>query len=267
MPDTIAWVDLLFAAAFASQVFSLSFYFPTKLSGMNKVFRNRAAADEAAPSLRDYLLLNYAIGLIGLCLLVALFYYDAFSNITVTLLAIGACFFLQLSPIALRRVRGLSGALRSAAVTQNASSGRASLFAFVSPLPVALAVLLFVCYLTFAIAQWDGALNTRLLQTIIFTSTQALFAGMIAWNLAVLKRSSAEKAADHHRNLTRLVPMFVFASMLISTYYFGKELIAVFDLGRFRPTMMSAFLQLIAFLMFDTLFPRGGRGAQGEVGR
>ena len=48
-------------------------------------------------------------------------------------------------------------------------------------------------------------------------------------------------------------PIIIFGSILVTTYFFTKEIMFSLDLHELRPTMMSVFLQLIAITVFFAL--------------
>jgi hypothetical protein len=48
-------------------------------------------------------------------------------------------------------------------------------------------------------------------------------------------------------------PIIIFGSILVTTYFFVKEIMFSLDLHELRPTMMSLFLQLIAIAVFFAL--------------
>lgn len=119
--------------------------------------------------------------------------------------------------------------------------------------PIGIAALFALSYLLFAWSGWSRELDTHLLKMAVFTSTQLLFAASIAWAVWSLRKAPADQAGEPYENLKRLAPLFVFASIMMSAYYFGKELLAAFDEPQLRPIMMSVFLQLVGVCVFDVL--------------
>ena len=257
--------SLLFGVVFISQIVLISVHYPRRLRGLGSVYvkHMKGGPEQGVDSpLEAYALASHVIGAIGLVLLAALLYLDTSDHMTAVLLSLGLFFLLQLSPLALPGIRRSSSRLRSARAhrdTGEADTYRSTrLLDVVGALPVGIAALLFLAYVVFAGSEWGGELDTHLLKMAVFTSTQILFAGSIAWSLSSLRRATANQAGERYQSLRRSAPLFVFASIMISVYYFGKELLAVLDEPQLRPAMMSAFLQLLAILAFNALY--FGRG-------
>lgn len=257
--------NLLFGVVFISQIVLISVYFPRRLRGLVAVdAKHMKGGPErgGGSSLGGYALASHVIGAIGLVVLAALLYLDTSGHMTAILLSVGLFFLLQLSPLALPSVQQSWSRLSSARGhrdTNDADTYRSTrLFDVVGALPVGIAVALCLAYLVFAGSVWGGELDTHLLKMAVFAGTQTLFAGSIAWSFSSLRRATADQAAELSQGLRRLAPLLVFASIMISVYYFGKELLAALDEPHLRPTMMSAFLQLLAALAFKAIsFDRG----------
>ena len=257
--------NLLFGVVFISQIVLISVHYPRRLRGLGSVnvkHMKGGPAQGGDSPLEAYALANHVISAIGLVLLAALVYLDTSDHMTAMLLSIGLFFLIQLSPLALPGIQQSWSRLRSAPAQRDTGETdrypSTRLFDVVGALPVGIAAVLFLAYLVFARSVWGGELDTHLLKMAVFTSTQILFAGSIAWSLSSLRRATADQAGERYQSLRRLAPLFVFASIMISVYYFGKELLAALDEPQLRPTMMSAFLQVLAVLAFNALY--FGRG-------
>ena len=251
---------LLFGAVFISQIVLVSIRYPRRLRGL-------VGSGQGGDSLLEaYVLASHVIGAVGLVLLAALFYLDTSDDMTAVLLSIGLFFLLQLSPLAMPSVQRSWSRLSSARShqdTDDADTYRSTrLFDVVGALPVGIAAALFLAYVVLAGSAWGGELDTHLLKMAVFTGTQTLFVGSIAWSLSSLRQATADKAEELYQGIRRLAPLLVFASIMISVYYFGKELLAALDEPQLRPAMMSAFLQLLAALAFNALSFERGHGRQ-----
>jgi len=250
-----------FSIVFIFQIVLISIIYPRRLRGLH-------AHDV---SLRAYARANYAIAAIGLSLLPMHLHWQASGLVTSTLLAVALFLLLQLTPLAFPNTRRLWSELAStkgATDAMNSETYRSmTLFDAVGPVPVATAGLLATSYLLLEARTWGGEVDTHLLAMVIFTSTQLLFAGSIAWTLASLKRAAPEELPERHEALQLIAPLFVYTSAMLSLYWFGKAALGAIDEPLLRPTMMSVFLQMMAVCVFETLYFRGTgrvRPAEGE---
>lgn len=241
----------LFTIGFISQIVLVSIIYPRRLRGLH-------AHDV---SLKAYARANYAIAAIGLSLLPMHLHWQAAGLVTSTLLAVALFLMLQLTPLAFPSMRRLSSRLASIKAETDAMNSETyrstTLFDAVGGVPVATAVLLATSYLVLAASTWGGDVDTQLLAMVIFTSTQLLFAGSIAWTLASLRRAAPEKLAERYEALQLIAPLFVYTSAMLSIYWFGKAVLGAIDEPLLRPTMMSVFLQMMAVCVFETLYFRG----------
>jgi len=253
--------SLLFAVVFLSQIVLISIHYPRRLKAaaqnLGSDDYSGGTEQSGASALEVYARASHVIGAIGLVVLAALLYLETTDHMEVILLSIGLFFFLQLSPLALPSVRKSWSRLGSAWAqpdTDGADTYRSTrLFDVVGALPVRIAAVLFVSYVVFAGSLWGGEPDTHLLKIAVFTTTQILFVASIAWGVSSLRRAASAAAAEHYQSLKRLAPLLVHASIMISVYYFGKELLAALDEPQLRPAMMSAFLQLLAVLAFSAV--------------
>lgn len=253
----------LFLLVFISQISMISFYYPRKLIRLAKSVSSRTRnSDEVGTrkhsdsATQSYAVSNYVLIATGLILITLFVSLDVFKSTTAVLLAVGIFFFLQLSPLVILLMSGLLSNLNLAASQRGQRSGKplssSKLFDFVSPLLVGVACILFFTYLIIELGQWTGDWNTQLLKIVIFVGSNLFFAAMIARNLYVLRRSNAEEGIKRHEDLKKVVPTLICISIGLSIYFFAKQLLFDFDLHQLRPVMMSAFLQLLAILSFNS---------------
>ena len=264
MIDLNAFLDLLFGVVFISQIGLISVRYPSRLRALGQSLgaagaNGRQGGSEASrdTSLQAYARANHVIAASGVVLLGGLLYLETTDHMTVVLLTVSLFFLLQLSPLALPGLRRIWPRLTSSSAQRSglgADTYRSSrLLDVVGAVPVGIAAALFLSYCVFAGSVWGGELDTHLLKMVIFTSTQLLFAALILWSLFSLKQATTEQAEERFQILQRLAPLFVYLSIMISVYNFGKELLGAVDEPLLRPTMMSAFLQLLAALGFNAL--------------
>jgi len=253
----------LFFLVFIGQIGMISIYYPRKLVKLAKsVSSSTSNSFEVGSSRRidgtvqTFALSNYVLIVTGLILTALFVSFDVFESMTAILLAIGIFFFLQLSPLVILGMSGLLSDLNLAASRRAKQPGKplssSRLFDFVSPLLVGIACILFFAYLIIEVAQWNGDWNAQLLKIIIFVVSNVFFAAMIARNLYVLRRSNVEEGIKRSEDLRKVASTLILISIGLSIYFFAKQLLFDFDLHQLRPAMMSAFLQLLAILSYNS---------------
>lgn len=237
---------VLLVLALVSQVILVSCYLPRRI------------ANAAREPVRAYLSLNNGIAAIGVLFVVFCLVLDSNDVTTGLLLCIGVFFLVQVSTIAIPFWRGVLPVQRLALSEQlHQESGQESkkLFRIISPVAVSIAVSLYVLYVMTTCIQAGGLDGNQVPKLASLTITNLLFASVILWTFAKLKReSSPEKASERYKELSRMAPPIVFGSMLVTLYFFVKELMFSFDLHELRPTMMSVFLQMVAVAVFHAVW-------------
>lgn len=236
--------EIVFALAFLSQVLILSWFFPKRI-------QNRAAdtqADDKVKPLAFYRSLNNLVIFIGVGLAVCWFALGLFEEVVPRLASLGGFFFLQMMPLL---TPGVSRTLSPPASDDQADSGQ-SLFDFVSPSAVAIALILFFSYMALEVSQWDGTKDTQLIKMANYAGTNIFFAAILVWTLVSLRRGE-DTDGKKRQGAQRVIPILVYLSIGISIYYFGKQILATFSLTEVRPIMMSVFMQLLAMLTLGSL--------------
>lgn len=257
--------QVLFAVVFVSQILVIQFYFPRKLArvGLSESFAQwcaEVAEVKGNPrrSFGIYRILNAVVATVGVFLLGAVLFYDLFDQMTQILLLIGAFLLLQVLPLALPNMRRLGHFMRETRLQlgtdEEISYDSVRLFDFVSPLTVVLAIVLYASYVVFGAVQWTGELNSQIAKTAILTGTNLLLLVLAGRALSQVKQSKTENRDQLYKSLFMMMPLFVNTSIMLSIYYFAKEVLFGNDLHLLRPAMMSAFLQILAILLFNALF-------------
>ncbi len=250
---------ILVAITLACQIILLSIWFPRRLVD---------DAQESAPDQLEqtgshradfgrYLLLNYVVATLGLaCLGVCTtLYFSRLLAVTGLLFAIGVVFLAQVFPIATLFYRGMlpieqdPNGHRS---NMESASSRPKLFDILPIVPVVIAVGLYLAYVVTMGTLWirTGMNPTPKLVSITFTNL--VCAGAVLWSYTRLLRER-EGRLDRYKELVRMGPLLVFASMLVTIYFFAKEVLFAFDLQEARPIMMSVALQLVAAAVYFTV--------------
>jgi len=259
MPDS----TLLFFLVFISQISIISFYYPRKLMKLVKSTScptsnsyEVGTSKHIDSTVHSYALSNYVLIVTGLILIALFVSLDLFESITAVLLAIGIFFFLQLSPLVILGMSGRLSDLKLAASRRDKRPGKplssSKLFDFVSPLLVGIACILFFTYLIIELAQWNGDWDTQLLKIVIFVASNLFFAAVIARKFYALRRGNVEEGIKRHQDFKKVASTLIYISIGLSIYFFAKQLLFDFDLHQLRPIMMSAFLQLLATLSFNS---------------
>lgn len=225
-------IEFIFKLVYTMQIILLSYIFPRILI---KKIRARPPG---------YILMNNIVASACISFLAMLSLYPIFESLPYLLLAIGITFIIQLLPLFIGLV------LRNIEFKTNSNTQDSySFFEAVHPSSFGLAIVLFFVYLVFAFTSWNKSINTQLLQITIYIGTNIFLAGVLSKNILNMKKiEESEDREKHIQNLYKITPLFVYISILISIYYFGKKMLIDFDLHQYRPIMMSLFLQLIGII-------------------
>lgn len=252
----------LFYLVFVSQIVVISFYFPRKLvkqASQSATTNGMGLPHDIDKKLMGYTRVNNLIAVLGLGLLAAFIYFDWTVSVTAVLASIGVYFLLQLSPLAIPSVRQLMADLK-ASRPQNGEhqelpheSGK--LFDYVSPLQIGIALGLSLIWLVIKLPEWNGEMNTQLLNIGIFAGGHLFVAVLVARNLRMLKHGGAgQNGGNKGIEDSRLaIPLLIYVSIGLSIYSLAKQFLLDLDLHQIRPIMMSFTLLLLATLAFDRL--------------
>ena len=256
----------LFYLAFLSQIIVISFYLPRKLIKFAKRVLSLAmkssqfdSQNEIRKKLDSYSRLNNVMIGIGLILLLLFVLFDLSESITAVLASIGVYFLLQLSPLAISGVSQLISDLKAARSQdgehQKALPDSGRLLNYVSPLQIGIAVGLSLIWLVIKLPEWNGEMNTQLLNIGIFAGGHLFVATLVARNLRMLKHGDAgQNEGNKGVEDPRLaIPLLIYVSIGLSIYSLAKQFLLDLDLHQIRPIMMSFALLLLATLAFDRL--------------
>lgn len=239
---------IIFAAVFAAQIIGLSFFLPRSLLiEIGKVRKDHLITSSI---IRRYKLLNTINMVVGFLVLTLLLIYPYFLSVELTLLTIGIYFLLQVSPVFFNKQL-----LENSEMQKNYDSDTHALSDVVHPVVIGIAIILFLSYLLKSLNDWDGSANTQLLQMIIFVGVNAYLAFTLASIVRNIKRSTGEERLKQISFFSKGAPLFIYLSIGISIYYFGKMLILNYELNEFRPVMMSIALSAVGFAAFTIIKP------------
>jgi predicted membrane channel-forming protein YqfA (hemolysin III family) len=167
-----------------------------------------------------------------------------------TLLIIGIYFLLQVSPLIINKKL-----LEHSEVQQHHDQGEVKLTNVVHPLVIGIALILFLSYLIKLFIEWDGSVNTQLLQMVIFSCVNTFLVVILVFIYRKIKRTSGKERQELKVGFSKSAPLFIYLSIGISIYHFAKMLIFDFELNEFRPAMMSIALLAVGFAVFTTVMP------------
>jgi len=241
-------ITLIFSLIFIAQILGLSFLLPRfLLLRIAKVSKNSLITNSI---IKRYRLLNNVNVVIGFLVLCLISFHPVFSSVVLTLLIIGIYFLLQVSPLIINKKL-----LEHSEVQQHHDQGAVKLTNVVHPLVIGIALILFLSYLIKLFIEWDGSVNTQLLQMVIFSCVNTFLVVILVFIYRKIKRTSGKERQELKVGFSKSAPLFIYLSIGISIYHFAKMLIFDFELSEFRPAMMSIALLAVGFAVFTTVMP------------
>jgi len=260
--------QMLFYLVFLSQVLLISFYFPRKILGRVKhVVENYppsayprlypVSLDVAKKAERTYWNMNLFALLAGIALvLVGLFRPTEemlnWSTDSVLLIYL----LLQYSPLIIASTAGLTyfSLMRKAdsRTTRKAELRRRSLFDFVSPAVLGLAIFAYVGFvlLILYVRQFEFPWFGGYSNIVGITTANLLFAGVIARNLYGKKRDPYQAYEDRTRQIGITVRGLVWTSILATVFVALSIGLAAFELRHLQPMSLSLYVQVLAVITF-----------------
>ena len=278
--------SLWFYAVYLSQVLLISLYLPSRVlrharrlietfppSDYPKLYPEPLATIDQ--KLRVYRSLNTGLLLLGLGLLAGAWLSDyriaARYGAYPTMVAHAVYSMLQVSPMVVFSLWGFAyfkrmrAAARSRIRTAELTARR--LFELVSPTLVGTAVAMYVGATASLVLLdggpgWVGGLGARIglrpgvAMMISMTIANIFFASIIAWSLYGPKQDPHQTHEDRARQIRVAAHGLLTASILLSVFMAGFNLLNVLELWHYGPLLYSVFLQagLTAFLGFLVTF-------------
>jgi hypothetical protein len=256
-------IAALVAISLVCQIVFVSIVFPRNLLGVAQ-HAMVAQADQAGDHLalhKRYVLVNYVIATLGLaCLLFcATLYFTGAMTVTGLLLSIGIVFLVQVSPLAILFYHGVLPVKQNPTghLGNLESSGRVpGLFKILPLVPVLIAAGLYLSYVLTVGVLWIRTGGNQIPKIVSITVTNFICVIAVLWSYRRLLKETNERA-ERYMELIRMGPIIIFGSILVTIYFFAKEVLFTLDLHEARPIMMSGALQLVAVAVFQVLC--GGR--------
>ncbi|WP_147374050.1 hypothetical protein [Flagellimonas lutimaris] len=212
--------------------------------------RNGRLSQDHKVLIRKFLLLNKMNLWVGFLVMALVLSVSDSLSVRMTLLTIGLYFLLQVLPVIISRRM-----LDDASPGRNVDRADATIFGFVSPSAIGIAVLLFLAFLIKSLIDWDGGFGPQLLKMAVFVGVNGYLAYTLISLLGKMGKSSGEERLKLIYFLSKASPLFVYLSIGISLYYFGKMLIFNYGMEGLRPIMMSIALTMVGTAMFAILKP------------
>jgi len=241
-------ITLIFTLVFIAQILGLSFFLPRFL--LLNIAKDNKTSLLTNPLIKRYKLLNSVNIVIGVLVLALLLLHPIFSSVELTLLTIGIFFLLQVSAVII-----IKQFLHNPEIQNYNDLESVKLSNLVHPIVIGIAIILFLSYLLKSLIDWDGSMNTQLLQMIIFVGVNAYLVFTLVTIIRNIKRNTGKERMKQISFFSKAAPLFIYLSIGISIYYFGKMLIFSFELNELRPVMMSIALLTVGFAVFTIIKP------------
>ena len=241
----------VFAAVFIAQIIIIALVFTRTVLRLNR-----------SPSLSKihfaFCGASILVAAVGVALLIYLLDLSFQNDVTQILLVIGLFFAAQVAPFAIAIAGGLfpQGGLSAALADTEAHIERSRWRDFISGPVVATAVVLMLAVLGIVLRDWTGDDNKPLFRAVMLVFVNVFFCVLFAVRYRTTVQSSGPERVKLEGELSWSAKVFALMSIGISTYYLGKELLFFFELHEWRPTMMSAYLQLLVALAIPVLIPK-----------
>lgn len=258
----------LFYIVFLSQIFVISIYYPRKFCArMRYVFEHFPpgeypklypgpfeyyAKTAQSRGLTIFLGVNYSIALIGVCVLVSMWwsgYEPAIKGGDEIFVA--AYFFLQASPIFyIGRQEFLQYRLMRenfAPTVRTAELKPRRLFDFVSPVALALAIALYAIWLLYFLTskEWGASVPAEVYGVVALITGMNLFFAVIVMNFIYGKKLDPYKSQpDQIKQAKTMASVHVLSSIGVSLFLILTQLADDYALEVFDPVMTSFYLQL-----------------------
>lgn len=180
-------------------------------------------------------------------------------TVTGLLLTIGIVFLVQVSPLATLFYHGLLPVRHNPneIIDLESASRVPGLFTILPLVPVLIAGGLYLAYVLAVGVLWIRSGGNQIPKIVAVTATNLICVIAVLWSYRRLAKDTDERL-DRYIELVRMGPVIIFGSILVTTYFFAKEVLFALDLHEARPIMMSAALQLVAMVVFHVLC--GGAG-------
>jgi hypothetical protein len=272
-------IELLFYAVFLSQIFLVSIYYPKKTIDRNryvlntypaaqypKLYLNSYYADPVKAikkGLRLYAVMNGVIAFFGLGLLASMALTDySPSQIKENedLIFVLFFFMLQMVPHMLTELSTWRWykLMREArkGTTRTADLKPRLLFDFISPFSVTLAALLYVGWLVFYIyihRETTPWVWNQYVSIIGITAINILFAFTIFRILRGQKIDPYQTGQDRQKIIGAVIKSHVYGSIGMSLFLILMDMVNIYQLDRFEPVFLGAYLQLMAVAGLGTM--------------
>lgn len=239
--------EIVFGLAFMSQVVTLSVIVPRLI--LSK-YVNHDHENSGQTQSSKFIILNNLVVVVGVFVLALILFLPALARMENRLLIIGFFALIQMFPMLVNQQM-----IVKEDEFKHATGVKMNVFKFVHPLVVGVACLLFIAYLGNSLINWDGETGREMLKIAIFFITNLFLLVLITITIRRYNRTDQtdDQFADREAAL-KSIPFLVYISIGISVYFFGKIFLSSYELQEFRPVMMTLFIQLLGFLVYDRIY-------------
>lgn len=264
------WTDTLFYITFLSQIFLLSYYLPTKvLDRMQYVLETYPPSKY--PKLYPMPLEYYKMGQWGFKLVTRGIVALGFVILYAVIFLVDHSTFaddkyisefwpalygvIQFAPLMVLEFTGFSQfkLMRKAntATTRTAALRPRRLLDFVSPMLVAITILLYIMVILFDLYVHDYVFDwghDTLRRAAVITATNVLLGSVGAWNLYGRKQNPHQTNDDRNKQIATALSSFFYVSIAMSVFFITQVVNDVIDMNFLDATLMSLYFQAITLL-------------------
>ncbi len=263
--------NLIFYVVFLSQIFLLSHYYPKRiLQRFNSALENYPASkypklynkspDYYEAGAKIYKIMNRIILLIGLVILISIGYFNLTENYKTESVFSFFYWMFQMLPIAMMEFSGFSyyKEMRKANKQpyRKAEIRPRRFFDFVSPLLFSTAAIVNVScfFFIFYLDNFEFEIGSdTFVISLTLIAMNSLFAFIARFNINGQKQDPYQSSTDRNRQIRLNVRSLVIVSIAASAFIMAEKSIAIFDLLYLKPSMLSFYFQLIAWISLGSL--------------
>ena len=264
-------VNIIFYVVFLSQIILLSYYYPKRiLQRFNNAIENypiskypklyNKSPDYYEAGAKIFKVMNRMILLIGLIILISIGYFNTVEGYKIESVFSFFYWMLQMLPIAMMEFSGFSyyKEMRKAnkQPQRKADITPRRLFDFVSPALLSTAAIVNISCFIFILFLDDFEFkigSDAFVIGLTLIAMNSLFAFIARFNINGQKQDPYQAIEDRNRQIKLNVRSLVIISIAASAFIIAEKGISNFDLLYLKPSMLSFYFQIIAWLSLGNL--------------
>ena len=263
--------NILFYFVFLSQIFLISFYYPREILNRSNSVINKyppdlyprlyiKSLDVYKTKQRSFKIVNQLIMITGILIIVEIVVWD-YSSVGYIDQVIPLIYFvIQILPLVILEYSGFAyfKLMRKSdtRTTRKAQLNPRRLYNFISPTILGFALFLIIaCILIFySMHQFQfHPSNDTFIITVTLILSNALYAGIIYWNIYGKKINPYQATKDRLNQIEVTVKSLVFMSIAASLFLILNGIVENNNLDYLESALMSMYLQLIIFIGLGTI--------------